>query len=129
MAQRKTLTEQQVSLLRWIAKDCPDGVVDGVSYRISAAALGRTERPLRRLGAAWLVRWVTETPGATIGRAAEVACSLADAHDEPLALESIRKNPHLACSSTATMRGHDTVRPGNPKESLPTGVARVWRND
>jgi hypothetical protein len=37
------------------------------------------------------VRWISETRGATIGRAAEVACSLADAHDEPLALESIRR--------------------------------------
>jgi hypothetical protein len=40
----------------------------------------------------WLVRWITETPGATIGRAAEVACSLADAHEEPLALDSIRRS-------------------------------------
>jgi hypothetical protein len=39
----------------------------------------------------WLVRWIAETPGATIDRAAELACSLADAHDEPLALDSIRR--------------------------------------
>jgi hypothetical protein len=39
MAQRKTLTEQQVSLLRWIAEGCPDGVMDGMSHRVSAAAL------------------------------------------------------------------------------------------
>lgn len=39
MAQRKTLTEQQVSILRWIAEGCPDGVIRGNSHRISAAAL------------------------------------------------------------------------------------------
>ncbi|HWX95223.1 MAG TPA: hypothetical protein VNZ01_00105 [Solirubrobacteraceae bacterium] len=39
----------------------------------------------------WLTRWITETPGATVGRAAEIACSLADAQREPIALESVRK--------------------------------------
>jgi|GEM_PF-1716837 len=41
MAQRKTLTEQQVELLRWIAEGSPSGVMEGDSYRISAAALRR----------------------------------------------------------------------------------------
>ena len=39
MAQRKTLTENQVELLRWIADGCADGIMEGDSYRISAAAL------------------------------------------------------------------------------------------
>jgi hypothetical protein len=39
MAQRKTLNEVQVSLLRWIDKGCPETSVDGVSARISAGAL------------------------------------------------------------------------------------------
>lgn len=40
MAQRKTLNEVQVDVLRWISEGCPDGVVaDDVSARISAAAL------------------------------------------------------------------------------------------
>jgi hypothetical protein len=34
-----TLTEQQVSILRWITDGCPDGVMDGHWHRISAAAL------------------------------------------------------------------------------------------
>jgi len=38
----------------------------------------------------WLVRWATETP-ATIEGAAEVACALADALTEPLALESVQR--------------------------------------
>jgi hypothetical protein len=37
----------------------------------------------------WLVRWAGEAPGATIDRAAEIACSLADGRGEPLALESV----------------------------------------
>jgi hypothetical protein len=40
----------------------------------------------------WLVRWIAEAPDATIDRTAEVACSLADAHREPLALDSIRRS-------------------------------------
>lgn len=40
MAQRKTLTESQVAVLRWISDGCRDGVmVSDVSARISAAAL------------------------------------------------------------------------------------------
>jgi hypothetical protein len=39
MAQRKTLTEKQVALLRWIAGGSPDGVMEDDFYRISAAAL------------------------------------------------------------------------------------------
>jgi hypothetical protein len=41
VAQRKTLTEAQVALLRWISEGCPDGQMEGHSYRISAAALRR----------------------------------------------------------------------------------------
>jgi hypothetical protein len=40
----------------------------------------------------WLARWINETDAATIGRAAEIACSLADAQREPIALESVRKS-------------------------------------
>jgi len=39
MAQRKTLTEEQITLLRWIGDGCPDGVMEGYSHRISAPAL------------------------------------------------------------------------------------------
>lgn len=43
MAQRKTLTEAQLALLKWIGDGCPAGVMpdDDLSYRISAAALRR----------------------------------------------------------------------------------------
>jgi hypothetical protein len=40
----------------------------------------------------WLARWINETSGASIGRAAEIACSLADAQREPIALESVRRS-------------------------------------
>lgn len=39
MAQRKTLTEKQVAVLRWIADGCPAGVMLDEFHRISAAAL------------------------------------------------------------------------------------------
>jgi hypothetical protein len=41
VAQRKTLTEAQVALLRWISEGCPNGQMEGDSHRISAAALRR----------------------------------------------------------------------------------------
>jgi hypothetical protein len=39
MAQRKTLTERQIAVLRWIGDGCPDGVMTDESHRISAGAL------------------------------------------------------------------------------------------
>jgi hypothetical protein len=39
VAQRKTLTEKQIELLRWIAEGCPSGVYEDTFHRISAAAL------------------------------------------------------------------------------------------
>jgi hypothetical protein len=39
MAQRNTLNEVQVAVLRWIGDGCPDNGVDGISARISAGAL------------------------------------------------------------------------------------------
>lgn len=39
MAQRTTLNEVQVAVLRWIGEGCSDEVMDGVSTRISAGAL------------------------------------------------------------------------------------------
>jgi hypothetical protein len=41
VAQRKTLTEQQVEILRWISEGCPAGVMEGDAHRVSAAALRR----------------------------------------------------------------------------------------
>ena len=38
----------------------------------------------------WLGRWISETPGATVEQAAEIAGSLADLPAEPSALEAIR---------------------------------------
>jgi hypothetical protein len=39
VAQRKTLNEVQVGVLRWISEGCPDNGVDGAPARISAGAL------------------------------------------------------------------------------------------
>jgi hypothetical protein len=39
MAQRKTLTLDQIELLRWVEEGCPEGVYEGVYHRISVAAL------------------------------------------------------------------------------------------
>ena len=41
MAQRKTLTQRQIEVLRWIGDCCPSGVIEGDAYsaRITAGAL------------------------------------------------------------------------------------------
>src|SRR5581483_2969071 len=39
MAQRKTLNEAQVAVLRWISEGCPDNGIDGIPARITAGAL------------------------------------------------------------------------------------------
>lgn len=41
VAHRKTLNEDQLAVLRWIADGCADRVMDGYSHRVSAAALRR----------------------------------------------------------------------------------------
>ena len=49
MAQRKSLTENQIAILRWIAAGCPAGVMANDFHRISAAAL-RTRRLIETSG-------------------------------------------------------------------------------
>jgi len=83
VAQRRTLTESQVELLQWIARGCPDGVMEGHLYRISVAALrskglvtiaGRvptwTAKPTKA-GQEYLTRLASEDP--PIPRQANVA--------------------------------------------------------
>lgn len=54
MAQRKTLTVDQVELLRWVDDGCPEGVYDGVYHRISVAALrNRGLVQVQGRGASW----------------------------------------------------------------------------
>ncbi len=81
-----------ILLARELAEDSGRAIPLDVALRF--LSLVATERAEQYDGWAlrWLVRWIAETPGATIDRAAEVACSLADAHDEPLALDSIRRS-------------------------------------
>ncbi len=57
MAQRKTLTERQVFILRWIAEGSPEGVVDGDHRRISAAAVrARGLATASGRGTTWVAR-------------------------------------------------------------------------
>ena len=54
MAQRKTLTEKQLSVLQWIGDGCPDGVDEGDLHKISAAALRRRgHATINGRGSAW----------------------------------------------------------------------------
>lgn len=68
MAQRKTLTERQVSVLRWIGDTCPSGVMDGDAHRISAAALrNRGVLTTSGRGDTWLAE-ITEAGHEYLGR-------------------------------------------------------------
>jgi hypothetical protein len=40
----------------------------------------------------WLQRWIAETPGATIERAAELSGALADLQTQPTAFEALREH-------------------------------------
>lgn len=56
VAQRKTLTQRQVDVLRWICDGCPDGVMTGEAYseRITAGALRNRGLVITRgSGASW----------------------------------------------------------------------------
>jgi hypothetical protein len=80
MAQRKTLTDKQVQLLRWIGGGCPQGIMEGDSYRISAAAL-------RNRG---LVRTSGRGPtwGAKITSAGRASLTAVDGPNPPIAREA-----------------------------------------
>lgn len=57
MAQRKTLTERQVEVLRWVGNGCRDGVMPDLHHRISAAALrSRGLVTTRGRGPSWSAR-------------------------------------------------------------------------
>src|ERR1700693_219643 len=77
--------DHAIVLARELSEDSRRPIPLDVALRF--LSLGATERAEQYDGWALrgLVLWIAETPGATIDRAAEFACSLADAHDEPLA--------------------------------------------
>jgi hypothetical protein len=60
---------------------------------LALVALAATREPIAydAWACRWLARWLTETPGATIDGAAEVAAALADLPTEPTALDSIEQ--------------------------------------
>jgi hypothetical protein len=69
MAQRKTLTEAQVDLLRWVADGCADDVYEGTNHHISVAALQRRGLALT---AGRGDAWTASVTGAGIAYLAEV---------------------------------------------------------
>lgn len=64
----------------------------GTALRFLPAVAARRPGEFDAWALRWLARWIAETRGASIGRAAEIACSLADAQGEPIALESVRRS-------------------------------------
>ncbi|HEY2398426.1 MAG TPA: hypothetical protein VGH78_05475 [Solirubrobacteraceae bacterium] len=64
----------------------------GTALRFLPAVAAKRPAEFDAWALRWLTRWIGETPEPTIGRAAEIACSLADAQREPIALESVRRS-------------------------------------
>jgi hypothetical protein len=64
----------------------------GTALRFLPAVAAKRPAEFDAWALRWLTRWMSETPTPTIGRAAEIACSLADAEREPIALESVRRS-------------------------------------
>jgi hypothetical protein len=75
------------------AADCHGRPLDLVTaLRFLPAVAAKRPAEFDAWALRWLTRWIAETPRPTIGRAAEIACSLADAQREPIALESVRRS-------------------------------------
>ncbi len=80
-----------ITLAREVAEERRRPIDLDVALRLVGLVATRQPESYDAWAFRWLVRWISEAPEATIERAAEVACSLADARGEPLALESVRQ--------------------------------------
>jgi hypothetical protein len=81
-----------ITLAAEVADDHGRPIGLGTALRFLPAVAAQRPGEFDAWALRWLTRWIEETRGATIGRAAEIACSLADAQDEPIALESVRRS-------------------------------------
>jgi hypothetical protein len=81
--------ELDVDIAREVARECKEVSLDLSLRLLPLAAVDEPEtyddRALR-----WLIRWVTETPGATIDQAAEIARALVYIPSDESAMEMIR---------------------------------------
>jgi hypothetical protein len=84
--------EYAITLAAEIAHDQGRPVDLGTALRFLPAVAAQRPAEFDAWALRWLARWINETPEPTIGRAAELACSLADSQREPIALESVRKS-------------------------------------
>jgi hypothetical protein len=84
--------EYAITLAAELAHDRGRPVDLGTALRFLPAVAAQRPGEFDAWALRWLTRWIGETPEPTIGRAAEIACSLADARGEPIALDSVRKS-------------------------------------
>jgi hypothetical protein len=62
-----------------------------LALRLLALVAARRPDEYEPWACRWLARWLTETPGATIDQAADIAGALAELPAEPQALAAIRE--------------------------------------
>src|SRR3982074_951035 len=84
--------EYAITLAAEVAHDHGRPVDLGTALRFLPAVANQRPGEFDAWALRWLTRWIEETSRPTIGRAAEIACSLADARAEPIALESVRRS-------------------------------------
>jgi hypothetical protein len=81
-----------ITLAAEVAHDHGRPVDLGTALRFLPAVASQRPDEFDAWALRWLTRWIDETPQPTIGRAAEIACSLADARAEPIALDSVQRS-------------------------------------
>lgn len=136
MAQRKTLTEKQVELLRWIANGCPDGVMEDDFYRISAAALrNRGLISISGRGPTWKAKILAagteylqkvESPNPPIPRQANVSVTQ-QLIDDVIAAGGSLRVPQKRWGSTEGVDWEQRVRWARQHRKVPPGKRLTTR--
>jgi hypothetical protein len=141
MAQRKTLAERQVAVLRWIADGCPRDVMEGDSHRISAAALrNRGLVTVSGHGASWVAE-ITQTgreyleqvdgPEPPMPRQANVSVTQQLVDDVIAAggsLRAPRRNWYQRCGVARSQNGASSSGFGSGVKSRRTSTTRPTSN-
>jgi hypothetical protein len=84
---------QAVCRWRGCARAVPPTLLDlDTELRFLALVIAQRVKEYDGCALRWPGRWISETPGATIGQAAAVAALLAELPAEPTALEEIQRS-------------------------------------
>lgn len=141
MAQRKTLTEQQVTVLRWVGDGCPDGAMPDLSHRVSTAALDKRglvevtgkrdtwAATITKAGRDYLD--AVDGPSPLVPRQANLSATeqlVQDVIDAGGTLKVPRKRYHDKTRSTMSVAPDSLRRTGRCRQGSGSSVSRPGRN-